>query len=437
MKRNEDLGRRRAAAVARGVASAQALYAARAENGELWDVEGRRYVDFSSGIAVLNTGHRHPRVVAAVEAQLKAFTHTCFTVTPYEGYVELCERINALLPIAGAKKAALFTTGAEAIENAVKIARAHTKRPAVIACGGGFHGRTFMAMALTGKVAPYKQGFGPLPGDVYHVPFPIAYHGISVADSLAAIEELFHADLEPGRVAALIVEAVQGEGGFYIAPPDYLKSLRALCDQHGIVLIADEVQTGFGRTGRWFGIEHSGVEPDLVTMAKSLAGGFPLSGVAGKAAIMDAASPGGLGGTYAGSPIACAAALAVLDTIAAEGLLERAVQQGAQLKAGLEALKRRHALKAIGDIRGLGAMVAIELVEAGDAKRPDAALTKAIVQASAARGLILLSCGVRSNVIRFLAPLTASEALISEGLGILEQAFLACAAPPVARVAAG
>jgi 4-aminobutyrate aminotransferase/(S)-3-amino-2-methylpropionate transaminase len=437
MKRNEDLGRRRAAAVARGVASAQALYAARAENGELWDVEGRRYVDFSSGIAVLNTGHRHPRVVAAVEAQLKAFTHTCFTVTPYEGYVELCERINALLPIAGARKAALFTTGAEAIENAVKIARAHTKRPAVIACGGGFHGRTFMAMALTGKVAPYKQGFGPLPGDVYHVPFPIAYHGVSVADSLAAIEELFHADLEPGRVAALIVEAVQGEGGFYIAPPDYLKSLRALCDQHGIVLIADEVQTGFGRTGRWFGIEHSGVEPDLVTMAKSLAGGFPLSGVAGKAAIMDAASPGGLGGTYAGSPIACAAALAVLDTIAAEGLLERAVQQGAQLKAGLEALKHRHALRAIGEIRGLGAMVAMELVEAGDAKRPDAALTKAIVQASAARGLILLSCGVRSNVIRFLAPLTASEALISEGLGILEQAFLACAAPPVARVAAG
>jgi 4-aminobutyrate aminotransferase/(S)-3-amino-2-methylpropionate transaminase len=437
MKRNEDLGRRRAAAVARGVASAQALYAARAENGELWDVEGRRYVDFSSGIAVLNTGHRHPRIVAAVEAQLKAFTHTCFTVTPYEGYVELCERINALLPIAGAKKAALFTTGAEAIENAVKIARAHTKRPAVIACGGGFHGRTFMAMALTGKVAPYKQGFGPLPGDVYHVPFPIAYHGVSVADSLAAIEELFHADLEPGRVAALIVEAVQGEGGFYIAPPDYLKSLRALCDQHGIVLIADEVQTGFGRTGRWFGIEHSGVEPDLVTLAKSLGGGFPLSGVAGKAAIMDAASPGGLGGTYAGSPIACAAALAVLDTIAAEGLLERAVQQGLQLKAGLAALKHRHALEAIGEIRGLGAMVAMELVEAGDAQRPDAALTKAIVQASAARGLILLSCGVRSNVIRFLAPLTASEALIDEGLGILEQAFLACAAPPVARAAAG
>jgi 4-aminobutyrate aminotransferase / (S)-3-amino-2-methylpropionate transaminase / 5-aminovalerate transaminase len=436
MNRNDEIHRRRSAAVPKGVASALAIYCARAENGELWDVEGRRYVDFSSGIAVLNTGHRHPRVVAAVEEQLKAFTHTCFTVTPYESYVELAERINALVPIAGAKKTCFFSTGAEAVENAVKIARAHTKRPAVIATGGGFHGRTFMAMALTGKVAPYKQGFGPLPGDVYHVPFPVAYHGVSVADSLAAIEELFHADLEPARVAAIIVEPVQGEGGFYIAPPEYLKAIRALCDQHGIVFIADEVQSGFGRTGRWFAMEHSGVEPDLVTMAKSLAGGFPLSGVSGKAAIMDAPGPGGLGGTYAGSPIACAAALAVLDAIAAEGLLERATRQGAQLKAGLEAMKSRNGLKMIGEIRGIGAMVAMELVENGDAGKPDAALTKAITQAAAREGLVLLSCGVRGNVIRFLAPLTAGEALIEEGLKLLERAILASIAP-LARAASG
>jgi 4-aminobutyrate aminotransferase/(S)-3-amino-2-methylpropionate transaminase len=432
---NEELARRRTAAVARGVASSLAVYADRAKNGELWDVEGRRYVDFASGISVLNTGHLHPRVVAAVEAQLKRFSHTCFQVTPYQSYVELAERLNALVPGPGPKKTLLLSTGAEAIENAIKIARAHTKRPAVIACGGAFHGRTFMAMAMTGKVAPYKQGFGPMPSDVYHVPFPIAYHGVSVAESLAAIEELFHADLEPARVAAIVVEPVQGEGGFYIAPPEYLRALRKLCDEHGIVFIADEIQSGFGRTGKMFAIEHAQVAPDLVTMAKSLAGGFPLAAVAGQAAIMDAPAPGGLGGTYAGSPIGCAAALAVLETFEQEGLLDRAKKVGEQLKTGLEAIRARHRLACIGEIRGLGAMVAMELVREGRADQPDPALTKALVQAAATRGLIILSCGVRANVIRFLAPLTASEALIAEGLTALEASLLDCVGPAKAGAA--
>jgi 4-aminobutyrate aminotransferase/(S)-3-amino-2-methylpropionate transaminase len=432
---NEALAGRRTAAVARGVASSLAVYADRAKNGELWDVEGRRYVDFASGISVLNTGHLHPRVVAAVEAQLKRFSHTCFQVTPYESYIQLAERLNALVPGPGAKKTLLLSTGAEAIENAIKIARAHTKRPAVIACGGAFHGRTFMAMAMTGKVAPYKQGFGPMPSDVYHVPFPIAYHGVSVAESLAAIEELFHADLEPSRVAAIVVEPVQGEGGFYIAPAEYLRALRKLCDEHGIVFIADEIQSGFGRTGKMFAIEHAQVAPDLVTMAKSLAGGFPLAAVAGQAAIMDAPAPGGLGGTYAGSPIGCAAALAVLETFEQEGLLDRAKKVGEQLKTGLEAIKARHRMACIGEIRGLGAMVAMELVREGRADQPDPALTKALVQAAATRGLIILSCGVRANVIRFLAPLTASESLIAEGLTALEAALLDCVGPAKAGAA--
>lgn len=427
--KNEDLARRRSAAVARGVGSSLAVYTGHARNAELWDVEGNRYIDFASGIAVLNTGHLHPKVVAAVERQLARFSHTCFQVTPYDTYVELAEKLNALVPIQGAKKTLLVSTGAEAIENAIKIARVHTKRTAVIACGGGFHGRTFMGMALTGKVAPYKQGFGPFPGEVYHVPFPVAYHGVSVADSLAAIEELFHADVDPARVAAFLVEPVQGEGGFYAAPPEFLKALRALCDQHGIVLVIDEVQTGFGRTGRMFAIEHAGVEPDLVTMAKSLAGGFPLAAVTGRAAIMDAPAPGGLGGTYAGSPLACAAALAVIEVMESERLPARAEHLGAMLKAGLEGIRDRHARKVIGEIRGLGAMVAIELVEDGDANRPNAALTKALVQAAALRGLILLSCGVRSNVIRFLAPLTIEDEVLTEGLSRLEQALIDCLAP--------
>ncbi len=421
MASNTDLHRRRAAAVARGVANSLSIYAQRARNAEIWDVEGRRYIDFASGIAVLNTGHLHPRVVAAVQAQLGQLTHTCFQVTPYEGYVALAERLNALAPGPTPKKSILFSTGAEAVENALKIARYHTRRSAVIAFSGAFHGRTLATMTLTGKVQPYKAGFGVLLPEVFHVPFPSAYHGVTPQQSLAAIEQLFKADLDPSRVAALIIEPVQGEGGFYIAPPEFLRSLRALCDSHGIVLVADEIQSGFARTGRMFAFEYSGVEPDLMTVAKSIAGGLPLSAVVGKAQIMDAPPPGGLGGTYAGSPLACAAALAVLDVIAEEQLVERSRVLGTQLMARLKALQAK--CPAIGEVRGLGSMVAIELVKNRRADQPDAELTRALVQAAATRGLVILSCGVYGNVIRLLAPLTISDALLNEGLDLLEAAL--------------
>jgi 4-aminobutyrate aminotransferase/(S)-3-amino-2-methylpropionate transaminase len=418
---NQDLQGRRDAAFARGLGAMLPVYVDRARNAEIWDVEGRRYIDFAGGIAVLNTGHLHPKVQAAVARQLERFSHTCLMITPYESAVELAEQLNRLAPGPTPKKAIFVTTGAEAVENTIKIARAHTGRSGVIAFGGGFHGRTFMAMALTGKVAPYKAGFGPFPGDVFHAPFPIAYHGVSVQDSLDAIEHIFKYDIEPSKVAAIIVEPVMGEGGFYIAPPEFLQALRKLCDQHGIVLVIDEIQTGFARTGKMFAIEYAGVEPDLMTMAKSLAGGFPLAAVVGKANIMDAPGPGGLGGTYAGSPIACAAALAVLEVIAEEQLCERAVQIGRTIVTTLQAAVRT--LPAIGEVRGLGAMVAMELVKNGDAHQPDADLAKALVKRAAEKGLVLLSCGLYGNVIRFLVPLTASDEIIREGLVIVVTAL--------------
>jgi 4-aminobutyrate aminotransferase/(S)-3-amino-2-methylpropionate transaminase len=421
MSKNADLQKRRDASIARGIANQLPVYVDRARNAEIWDVEGRRYIDFASGIAVVNTGHLHPAVQQAVARQLEAFSHTCFMVTPYANAVELAERLNSLVPGSTAKKSIFVTTGAEAVENAVKIARAHTGRSGVIAFGGGFHGRTFMAMALTGKVAPYKSAFGPFPAEIYHAPFPIAYHGVSVADSLAGVEKIFKYDIEPKRVAAIIIEPVMGEGGFYIAPREFLQALRRLCDEHGIVLIVDEIQTGFARTGRMFAIEHSGVEPDLMTMAKSLAGGFPLAAVTGKAAIMDAPAPGGLGGTYAGSPIACAAALAVLDVIEREKLCDRARQIGETMTRRLREMART--VRAIGEVRGLGAMVAMELVVDGDAHRPDADLTKALVQLAASKGLVLLSCGIYGNVIRLLAPLTAADDIVHEGLQIIEDSL--------------
>ena len=421
MPTNADLARRRTAAIPRGVGNSLQVYADRASNGEIWDVEGRRYIDFASGIAVLNTGHLHPRVQGAVAAQLARLSHACFQVTPYENYVALAERLNALGPGPGPWKTIFLTTGAEAVENAVKIARYHTGRPAVIAFGGGFHGRTLACMSLTGKVQPYKAGFGPMLPDVYHAPFPVEYHGVTVAQSLAAIEQLFKADVDPQRVAAIIIEPVQGEGGFYPAPAAFLRALRELCDRHGIVLIADEIQTGFARTGRMFAIEHSGVVPDLITVAKSLAGGVPLSGVIGRADIMDAPPAGGLGGTYAGSPLGCAAGLAVLDVIESEDLCARAERQGTVLRARLEDLRSRRSC--IGDVRGLGAMVAMELVRDRRADAPDAELTRALVQAAGRRGLVLLSCGVYGNVIRFLAPLTLPDAQLAEGLAILEAAL--------------
>jgi 4-aminobutyrate aminotransferase/(S)-3-amino-2-methylpropionate transaminase len=433
MSKNQELQARRDAAFARGLGNQLPVYIERARNAELWDVEGRRFIDFGSGIAVLNTGHLHPKVQAAVARQLEAFSHTCLMITPYESAIELAEKLNRLAPGPTPKKTIFVTTGAEAVENTIKIARAHTGRAGVIAFGGGFHGRTYMAMALTGKVLPYKFGFGPFPGEVYHAPFPIAYHGVSVADSLAALEHVFKYDIEPARVAAIIVEPVMGEGGFYIAPPEFLQALRTICDTHGIVLIIDEIQTGFARTGRMFAIEHSGIEPDLMTMAKSLAGGFPLAAVVGKAHIMDAPIPGGLGGTYAGSPIACAAALAVLDVIEEERLCARAEAMGAQMVTALRAAQKQ--IPAIGEVRNLGAMVAMELVRNGDAHQPDAELTKALVQRAASKGLVLLSCGLYGNVIRLLAPLTASRELVAEGLSIVIDALHELTVPATKMVA--
>ena len=420
---NQSFQDRRNAAVPRGLANAMPVYVDRAENAEMWDVEGNRFIDFAGGIAVLNTGHRHPKIVEAVKAQLDRFTHTCAMVTPYESFVTLAERLNALVPGSTPKKTALFTTGAEAVENAVKIARAHTGRPGVIAFTGAFHGRTLLAMALTGKVVPYKVGFGPFPAEVYHAPFPNAYRGISVQDSLKALEQLFKSDVDATRVAAIIVEPVQGEGGFNIAPPEFLQALRKVCDDNGILLIIDEIQTGFARTGRMFAIEHSGVEPDLMTMAKSLAGGFPLSAVTGKAEIMDAPIPGGIGGTYAGNPLATTAAIAVLDVIEEEKLIERSQQLGERIAGRFRTMAQRNTLSVIGDVRNLGAMIAMELVKDRGTKEPAPELTKALVAKAAEKGLVLLSCGTYGNVIRILVPLTASDALVDEGLDIIERSL--------------
>ena len=433
MSKNADLHQRRIAAIPRGVGNSLAVYAERAQNAELWDVEGRRFVDFASGIAVVNTGHLHPQVKAAMAAQLEKITHGCFQVTPYESYIELAEKLNALAPGPTPKKAIFLSTGAEAVENAIKIARYATKRSAVIAFTGGFHGRTLGCIALTGKVQPYKAGFGPMLPEVFHVPYPMAYHGVTPEHSLAAIDNLFKADVDPARVAAIIIEPVQGEGGFYIAPPEFMRSLRALCDKHGILLIADEIQTGFARTGRTFATEYSGIEPDLMTVAKSIAGGVPLSAVIGKAEIMDAPVVGGLGGTFAGSPLACAAGLAVLDVLEKEQLNQRALELGAKLTAKLKALQAK--FPCIGEVRSLGMMVAIELVKNRRADAPDAELTRAVVQSAGRRGLILLSCGLYSNVIRILAPLTIPEVQLEEGLGLLEQSLAEASAGAATAVA--
>jgi 4-aminobutyrate aminotransferase/(S)-3-amino-2-methylpropionate transaminase len=425
MTTNADLLARREAAVVRGVGHTTPLSASRACNAELWDVEGRRYVDFAGGIAVVNTGHCHPKIIAAVQEQMERFTHTCFQVVMYEPYIALAERLNALAPIPGPLKSVLFTTGAEATENAVKIARAATGRSGVIAFTGGFHGRTIMASALTGKVVPYKKGLGPALPEVWHVPFPTAQNGVTTEDALKYLDFIFKADADPSRIAAMIVEPVQGEGGFHQVPAALMTGLRRVCDAHGIVLIADEVQTGFGRTGKMFAMEHYDVSPDLICIAKSLAGGFPLSGVIGKAPIMDAADPGGLGGTYAGNPLACAAALAVLDVFEEEKLLERSEAIGRRLRAWLEQAQGRNNLLSIADIRGPGAMVAFDIVKDRGSTEPDPVSTKRVVQRAYENGLILLSCGTNANTIRILVPLTAEDATIDDGLQILEQALAA------------
>jgi len=414
---NASIDQRRLAATPRGIGVMCDFYAVRAENATLWDVEGKRYTDFAAGIAVLNTGHRHPRVIEAIRRQLDCFTHTAYQIVPYESSVSLAERLNAIVPIRGPLKTAFFTTGAEAVENSIKIARAHTGRPGVIAFSGAFHGRTMMGMALTGKVSPYKIGFGPFPAEVFHVPFPSAVNGITVADSLNALQQLFMSDIEARRVAAIIIEPVQGEGGFHVAQPELLAALRRVCDEHGIVFIADEIQSGFGRTGAMFAMERQAVQPDLMTLAKSLAGGMPLSAVCGKASIMDAAAPGGLGGTYAGNALAIAAAHAVLDTFESERLCERSVELGQRLSARLQAM-RPHC-PAIADVRGLGSMLAIEFRDP-DTKAPSSVITRAVQQGALDRGLLLLSCGQHGNVIRFLYPLTIPDQQFDDALSILE-----------------
>lgn len=433
MSISSDLLARRERAVSRGVATAHPIFAKRAENSQLWDEEGRSYIDFAGGIGVLNTGHRHPKIVKAISEQLERFTHSAFQVTAYEPYIELAERLNDLAPFEAPAKTVLFSTGAEAVENAVKIARASTGRPGVIAFTGAFHGRTLLTSALTGKVAPYKRGFGPFPPDIFHIPFPSGTKNnpdaISVEHTLRALDFLFKADLDPERVAAIIIEPVQGEGGFNVAPAELLRELRTICDRHGILLISDEVQSGFARTGKWFAIEHAGVEPDLITVAKSLAGGLPLSGVIGRAAFMDAPEPGGLGGTYAGNPLACAAALAVIDIIEDEHLLSRAEAMGATLRTRLANMQPKNGLVPMGPVRGLGAMLAFEILRERGGYEPDPTATKQITRRALEQGLILLSCGTYGNVIRLLMPLTISDDVLSKGMVALEKALLLPVSP--------
>jgi len=422
MVTNQSVHARKDKSIPRGVSMSTRVYADRAENAELWDVEGNRYIDFASGIAVVNTGHRHPRVLQAVKSQIDRFTHTCHQVVPYESYVRLAERLNSLVPGDFEKKTVFVTTGAEAVENSIKIARAATGRSAVIAFTGGFHGRTFMGMSLTGKVHPYKAKFGAMPGDVFHAPFPITLHGVSEDDSLAALDRLFKTDVDPSRVAAVIIEPVQGEGGFYEATTNFIGRLRAICDEHDILLIADEIQTGFARTGKLFAMEHHGVAADLTTMAKGLAGGFPIAAVTGRAEAMDAAEPGGLGGTYGGSPIGIAAALAVLDVIEDEDLCNRAMMLGHRLKQRLQSL--HDDVPEISDIRGPGFMNAVEFKNVATGK-PNREFVDAIRTKAQRKGLLLLSCGIHANVIRFLSPITITDDVFQEAMDILEASIRA------------
>lgn len=423
LKTNAELIARREAAVARGVASAAPIFAQYAENAELWDVEGNRFVDFAGGIAVLNTGHRHPKVVAAAKAQEDHYTHTSFQVVPYEPYIALAEKLNAIAPGDAPKKSLLVTTGAEAVENAVKIARAATGRPGVIAFTGGYHGRTLLTLGMTGKISPYKKDVGPFPSDIFRAPFPSVRDGITVQDALTGLQNLFLTDAQPERIACIIIEPVLGEGGYTPVPFEMLQALREICDTHGILLISDEIQAGFGRTGTWFAIEHSGVVPDMITVAKSMAGGYPIAGVVGRADIMDAVIPGGLGGTYGGNPVACAAALAAIEALETEGLMARSTALGELFKARFAEIGARTAPYRVWDIRGLGAMIAIEFVTDFETIKPDAALTKSVVAHALKRGLILLACGMHGNALRIMVPLTASDAIIEEGLAIFEAAL--------------
>lgn len=423
MTTNQDFETRRDKAVARAIAYSSTFVAERAENAEVWDVEGKRYIDFCGGIGCQNVGHRHDRVVTAIKDQLDQLTHTCFQVTPYESYITLAERLNALLPGDFEKKSLFFSAGGEAVENAVKIARYHTGRPALITFTNGYHGRSYMGMGLSARMVPFKQGFRPFPTEIYRLPFPDDYHGISLDDTKRAFDTLFRSDCPPDQIAAMFFEPVQGEGGYNIATQEFLGYLRDLCDAHGIVLVADEIQSGMGRTGKMFAMEHFGISPDLTCVGKSIGGGLPISGVVGRAEIIDAVPPGGLGGTFGGNPIACAAALAVLDVIEAEGLLQRGLDIGTQIDARLRKLAQSNAFTCIGDVRALGCMNAIEIVKDRDSREPDGDLTAKIAATALKNGLILITAGPARNVIRLLVPLSASHDLIDEGLDILERSL--------------
>ena len=418
-----ELAELRNANVPRGVLTAHPITIARSQGAHVWDVEGKQYLDFVAGIGVLNVGHNHPRVVAAVEKQLKDVTHMAFQVTAYRPYLELAAKLNRLVGKGEAYKSIFLTSGAEAVENTVKIARAYTNRSAVIAFRGGFHGRTMLGVSLTGMSQPYKQNFGPFASEIFHTPFPDAYRDMTTERALEALDEVFSTEITPDRVAAIIIEPVQGDGGFLPAPVPFLKALREITKRHGIVLIADEIQTGFGRTGKLFGFEHSGIQPDLVTVAKSLAGGFPLSGVVGRAEVMDAPLPGGLGGTYGGNAVSCAAALAVLEAFEKDGLLDRAEKLGQRLQAGLRELAKKHSV--IGNVRGLGFMQAIELVTDQKTKTPDPDRAQRVIDGARQRGLLVIKCGVHRNVIRFLAPLVVSEEDLEKALRIIDAALSA------------
>lgn len=423
MTSNSEIYQRRDKSVARAIAYSSTFVAARAKGGEVWDVEGNRYIDFCGGIGCQNVGHGHPKVIDAMEQQLRAFTHTCFQISPYEPYVALAERLNKLAPGDFEKKSMFLSAGGEAVENAVKIARYHTRRPALITFTNGYHGRSYVGMGLSARMNPFKVGFRPFPTEIYRMPFPDAYHRVSLDDTKRAFDTLFRSDVEPEQVAAVFFEPVQGEGGYNIAEPEFIQYLRDLCDQHGIVMVADEIQTGFGRSGKMFAMEHFDVAADLTCVGKSMGGGLPLSGIVGKAEIIDSVPPGALGGTFGGNPVACAAALAVIDVIEEDGLLEKGLVLGQQIDTRFRKMAKESGCKCIGDVRALGCMNAIEIVTDRSSREPAGDLTSEIVRIALSKGLILVTAGPTRNVIRVLVPLSTSSDVIDEGMDILEESI--------------
>ena len=420
MRTNQDIELRRDQAVAKAIAYSSTFIADKAQNAEVWDVEGKRYIDFCGGIGCQNVGHRHEKIVSAIKAQLDTLTHTCFQVTPYESYIELAEKLNSVYPGDFEKKSMFFSAGGEAVENAVKVARYYTKRPALITFTNGYHGRSYMGMALSARMVPFKKGFGPFPGEIYRLPFPDSFRGITLEDTKLAFETLFRSDCPPDQIAGIFVEPVQGEGGYNIATLDFIEFLRDLCDKYNIVLIADEIQSGIGRTGKMFAMEHFEIFPDLTCVGKSIGGGLPISGVVGKASVIDTVPPGGLGGTFGGNPMACAAALAVFEVIESENLLQKGIKIGDLIDKRLTEMSLKNSLKSIGDVRGLGCMNAIELVKDRISLEPDGEMAARVAKIALEKGLILVTAGPTRNVIRILVPLSADVRVIQEGLDILE-----------------